>query len=108
MNISILFQDPLIRRMKGSVVVRNEPNKLLYSELPRDHRGRFQEPRGNGKVGAVHTVYTSLSSRVQSEAKRIDVISRIIFPLSFAGFNVLYWSYYLTKSHVNLNLKDIK
>jgi len=102
------YRDPLIRRMKGSVVVRNEPNKLLYSELPRDHRGRFQEPRGNGKVGAVHTVYTSLSSRVQSEAKRIDVISRIIFPLSFAGFNVLYWSYYLTKSHVNLNLKDIK
>ena len=95
--------------MKGSMVVRNEPNKLLYLELPRDHRGRFQEPRGNGKVGTVHSaVYKSLTTRVQSEAKRIDVISRIIFPLSFAGFNVLYWSYYLTKSHVNLNLKDIK
>ena len=88
------------------MVVRSEPNKLLYSELPRDHRGRFQEPTGNGKSGPVQTVYTSLSTRVQSEAKRIDVISRIIFPLSFAGFNVMYWSYYLTKSHVALDLEN--
>ncbi len=34
-----------------------------------------------------------------SEAKRIDVISRVMFPLSFAGFNVMYWAYYLTKSY---------
>ena len=26
-----------------------------------------------------------------SEAKRIDDISRFIFPFSFAGFNVMYW-----------------
>ena len=92
--------------MKGSMVVRNEPNKLLYSELPRDHRGRFQEPRGNGKSGPVQTVTNVLSTRVQSEAKRIDVISRIIFPLSFAGFNVMYWSYYLTMAHVDLDLEN--
>lgn len=34
-----------------------------------------------------------------AEAKRIDVISRILFPLSFAGFNVMYWSYYFTMSY---------
>ncbi len=37
--------------------------------------------------------------KVASEAKRIDVISRVIFPLSFTGFNVMYWSYYLTMSY---------
>ena len=44
---------------------------------------------------------TSIGNRAFSEAKRIDVISRIIFPLSFAGFNIMYWSYYLTKRHLN-------
>ena len=86
------FQDPLIRRMKGSVVVKNEPNKLLFSELPRDFRGRFHTGMEGSKVGsrwsgmrggstqkpvsAVQTVYQGLSTRVQSEAKRIDVMSR--------------------------------
>ena len=30
-----------------------------------------------------------------SRAKRIDVISRFIFPLLFAIFNLAYWLYYL-------------
>ncbi len=41
---------------------------------------------------------------VASEAKRIDVISRVMFPLSFAGFNVMYWAYYLTKSYYSSGL----
>ena len=73
--------------MKGSVVVKNEPNKLLFSELPRDFRGRFHTGMEGSKVGsrwsgmrggstqkpvsAVQTVYQGLSTRVQSEAKRI-------------------------------------
>ena len=31
-------------------------------------------------------------------AKKIDVISRLIFPATFAGLNVIYWSYYLAKA----------
>ena len=37
----------------------------------------------------------SLTSRFPSRAKRIDVISRFIFPLVFAIFNLTYWLYYL-------------
>ena len=41
---------------------------------------------------------TSLIPKPQSEAKKIDVISRIVFPASFLAFNVMYWSYYLTRN----------
>jgi hypothetical protein len=36
-----------------------------------------------------------LMSKFPSRAKRIDVISRFIFPLIFAIFNLAYWLYYL-------------
>ena len=29
-------------------------------------------------------------------AKRIDVISRVVFPGTFACLNIAYWSYYLS------------
>ena len=32
-----------------------------------------------------------------NEAYFIDVISRVLFPFLFAIFNVIYWSYYLTR-----------
>lgn len=92
-----------MRRMEGSTVIRGE-NKLLCAELPRDRRGRFQDQNGVAG-GVVNTVLNSLGvGKVASEAKRIDVISRVIFPLSFAGFNVMYWSYYLTKSYYSTGL----
>lgn len=85
-------QDPLVRKVEGSVMVRHKEKKLLFSELPRDRSGQFQ-------MGSVKTVFSSKSTTVHSGAKRIDVISRFLFPMSFAGFNVMYWSYYLTKSY---------
>ena len=37
----------------------------------------------------------SLLTKFPSRAKRIDVISRVIFPMIFAIFNLVYWLYYL-------------
>jgi len=109
-------QDPFMRRMEGSMIVRHhrEP-KLLMSEVPRNRMGRlqtgsvkttFKEPpemlfahegqAGNQPPG--HPPMAQPIRKVVSEAKRIDVISRIIFPGSFLGFNIMYWSYYLTRS----------
>ena len=106
-----------MRRMEGSMIVRHhrEP-KLLMSEVPRNRMGRlqtgsvkttFKEPpemlfaheggqAGNQPPG--HPPMAQPIRKVVSEAKRIDVISRIIFPGSFLGFNIMYWSYYLTRS----------
>ena len=33
----------------------------------------------------------------QFGAKKIDVLSRSIFPVSFITFNLTYWSYYLNQ-----------
>jgi hypothetical protein len=33
----------------------------------------------------------------QFQAKKIDVFSRVLFPFTFALFNCMYWSYYMTR-----------
>ena len=118
------LQDPFMRRMEGSLIIRHhrEP-KLLMSEVPRNRMGRLQTgsvkttfkahspnypgpPPGPLPPGVLPGMPTQPMTappalptpKVQSEAKRIDVISRIVFPASFLGFNVMYWSYYLTRS----------
>ena len=48
----------------------------------------------------------SLLSRFPSRAKRIDVISRVIFPMVFAVFNLAYWLYYLFAKSKSPQLED--
>ena len=46
---------------------------------------------GGGRRGALLSSYAYSMER----AKRIDVVSRVIFPAVFAIFNLSYWIYYL-------------
>ena len=78
---SFYFQDPLMRRIEGSPMI--PPSALLHSEIPIRRKNRLLE----------------WMNTFQFRAKKIDVISRVIFPLTFLLFNVIYWSYYLSQEH---------
>ena len=47
------------------------------------------------------TCWRSWISKFPSRSKRIDVISRIIFPVVFALFNLVYWSTYLFREGID-------
>ncbi|XP_030746296.1 glutamate-gated chloride channel isoform X3 [Sitophilus oryzae] len=75
-NRSPLLQKPLVRH----------PGDPMSLEKAR-HCEVHMQPRPN--------CCRSWLSKFPTRSKRIDVISRITFPLVFALFNVIYWSTYL-------------
>ena len=68
-----------MRRIEGSPMI--PPSALLHSEIPVRRRNRLIE----------------WVTAFQFRAKKIDVISRVLFPGTFLVFNVTYWSYYLSQ-----------
>jgi len=71
--------DPLLRRIEGAHLI--PPASILPGHIPSSNRiGEWMR-------------------NFQFQAKKIDVFSRVLFPSSFALFNCLYWSYYLTRHH---------
>lgn len=74
-NPSPLLQKPLVR-------TSGDPMRLEKA-----HCEVHMQPRPN--------CCRAWLSKFPTRSKRIDVISRITFPLVFAFFNVIYWSTYL-------------
>ena len=78
--------------------------KYLLSQKPlvSRHNGGMGGPGGDkGRPCEIHlqpprkNCCRSWLSKFPTRSKRIDVISRITFPLVFAFFNMAYWSTYL-------------
>lgn len=44
-----------------------------------------------------------MSSSALSGTSKIDQYARILFPMSFAGFNLVYWVVYLSKDTMEVN-----
>lgn len=76
-GIRDLFQKPLVRR-------RSDLDNMRQCEV---HMTVPATPRKN--------CCRSWLAKFPTRSKRIDVISRITFPLVFALFNLTYWSTYL-------------
>ena len=45
------------------------------------------------------------AKKIEFRAKKIDVISRVLFPGTFTVFNIMYWSYYLTQEQQSSDKK---
>ncbi len=58
---------------------------------------------GGGRRGALLNSYAYSMER----AKRIDVVSRVIFPAIFAIFNLSYWIYYLIRAAKEFELSQM-
>ena len=72
-------------------------NKLHHCEIHMKSRGGRKR----------HNFLQNWLNKFPSRAKKIDVISRIIFPAIFALFNLSYWCYYLlqeAQSETNLKI----
>ena len=72
----------------------------VYSYLSFSFSFFLQEEAGDNPLGALETDNVTLDVTVPNPksklmAKRVDVISRILFPAGFAMFLIPYWSVYL-------------
>lgn len=82
--VTDMIKDPLMRRIEGAPMI---PPALLHDQMP--------HPRSAQRKNVIFEWVKNFQFR----AKKIDVISRVLFPSSFGVFNILYWSYYLTQDN---------
>jgi len=87
-----MFTTGPFQRLFDDEKVPDSPRKVLFAQLLPKRATKTK----NGHVQSILAPHFSL--HYSPGAKRIDVISRIMFPATFAGLNVIYWSYYLTKA----------
>ncbi|EFX72608.1 hypothetical protein DAPPUDRAFT_58889, partial [Daphnia pulex] len=85
--LCLIAQKPLPRlRNDGISLDKSRPQHSTYDF----HLGIRSSSASNNS-----NCWRSWISKFPSRSKRIDVISRIIFPVMFALFNLIYWSTYL-------------
>lgn len=77
--------------------------KRLTAAKSRQSNGKEEEEEGNTYCELAllpkrkNNWILQWLGRFPSRAKKIDVVSRILFPIIFASFNLVYWGYYLNK-----------
>ena len=65
------------------------PKQILFAQLvPSINKYR--------SVRVKSVLSTKFRFHCNPGAKRIDVISRVMFPGTFAALNIVYWAYYLS------------
>ena len=79
MNTEAFFQDPFLSPSNNNNNNNNDENSFLSSF---------------SGLKETEDVFLGWIDHYQLDAKKIDVTSRILFPLSFILFSISYWVYY--------------
>ena len=89
-----MLNNSSFRRSRTKINLEESPKQILFAQLVPSMKKL--------KVAKVESVLASkFSFHCNPGAKRIDVISRVIFPGAFALLNIAYWSYYLSTSQTS-------
>ena len=83
----------------------HHPHDSLMGSISKDSRQYDMEVQLAQPMGRGLNCCKSWLSKFPTRSKRIDVISRITFPLVFALFNLVYWSTYLFQENQQMKQK---
>jgi len=88
-----------------NAAARTDAKRLTAAKIRRSNGGEGKEDDEEGNTYCELALMPKRKNnwilqwlgRFPSRAKKIDVVSRILFPIIFASFNLVYWGYYLNK-----------
>ncbi len=69
------------------------PRAISGFKLRRKQKKREKE--NYKRRSSMKAIRMRLSEKIDTRAKKIDMISRFLFPAAFMAFNIMYWVYYL-------------
>lgn len=101
-------KNSLLLTVDGDIV----QNQTRQSPSPRDsttssepQRDMIKKMKGGRKTSSVtpnsqlSTQYSEFSHMLSRRALNIDKWSRMMFPLTFSIFNLIYWAFYISQRH---------
>lgn len=87
---------PLMISQQQRLVDQDSSDMMaIYSQQQAQNE---KEMRGRGKRGCMEAFFRKYKER----SKRIDIVSRLVFPFGFFIFNCVYWAVYLVWNQIML------
>lgn len=95
MVFGALLEFALVNYISHFNVVAKKKRLLAFEDM--DDFGNSEDAKAKEKLrkDAVDIAEARLVAQALSKAKKVDLVSRVLFPLVFCIFNFAYWGHYL-------------